>query len=188
VKKKDGRSRPRTAKQRAASRRNAFRTGQYARSVTKQQVSDARLAKLDKTLPQVVRAIRDALEGDSSAWRVIQASGLAALALNFQKAQAEIAAHGIVIEESVIAGDEVVGTRRVLSPAFEVIHKLSERLGFSARDQLLTPQSKSETAGDALAAVRARREMELLGFHQRQRARFAEVLEPKRIAAKTEER
>ena len=124
---------------------NAFKTGKYARS----------LSTVNRMAPKGVRAaqrefktVRDALKkaalGDPADWRGIVMESLAKMVGNLREAQSEIAANGLIVSEQILAGDRVVGQKRVLSPAFSVVDKIAPRLGLTASEQLLTPESQGE--------------------------------------------
>jgi hypothetical protein len=77
-----------------------------------------------------------------------------------------------LIEEDVIAGDKVIGMRKTLNPAFAGVKVLSDRLAILSREQLLSPQSRTESAGDYAALVRAKRDLAMLEHRRNESSRI----------------
>lgn len=166
-KKKPGRKRgrkvPATPAMLAASRANAWKHGRYARVVTREEATLARVRKRSPEATAIYEAVVEAQSnGNMAAMDPVIANAIAESELMRRQAVDEVQTRGVLVREDLVNADgQVIGHRLRQNPAAEVALELNKQLGATAQDQLLSRKSRGEGAVDTALAARLARDLML---------------------------
>lgn len=165
LKRKPGRRKGKraSARARAACRANPWRHGLRAVSVTRREVTRYDLERKIPGAADVFDAYKSAVEnGDVSELDPISVRALVESEVLRRRLVDEVGSRGVVVEEDLFGADgRVVGSRLKAHPALEPIGRLSEQLGHTAADTMLTRKSRGEGARDLAIVARLARDVVL---------------------------
>lgn len=138
-----------------AARTNAWKHGEFAKSVTEQEVAEAKVSKLREDAPEIIAAYTRAIEhGEMEALNPVAIAGMSQTEILRRDVFDRVLEDGVIIRETLVNSEGMeVGEKLKAHPGLQELRWMNEQAGHTVTDLQLSKKSRDDGALGQAAAL-----------------------------------